>query len=287
MNNLILGDCLKEMKNIPNESIDAIITDPPYGVLKGHKIETNIDIEKFMQEAFRVIKDDSCLVFFGLMPTITDWYLEAVKAGFKYKESITWVKRSPSSPFQKVTRQKEEIYIMEKGKAKYNITNERFEDLKMPLYLDGLYTIESLERYIGGLKYHIKHGKSATRKKTEKTNQIKSNDAIYNNMNGESFNAPETMNISNVWSFMPENKVSYGQECFNVKHPTVKPLAIMERLIELVTFDNQTIFDGYMGSGTTGVACKNLNRHFIGIEIYPEYFEIAKNRIENVNKTLL
>ena len=66
-------------------------------------------------------------------------------------------------------------------------------------------------------------------------------------------------------------------------HPTVKPIALMEYLVKLVSPENSIVLDPFMGSGTTGVACKNLNRNFIGMELDPDYFEIAKNRIENCN----
>ena len=62
-------------------------------------------------------------------------------------------------------------------------------------------------------------------------------------------------------------------------HPTQKPVLLMQYLIELTTIENQTVLDPFMGSGTTGIACKNLNRNFIGIEINKEYFETASKRI--------
>jgi site-specific DNA-methyltransferase (adenine-specific) len=67
-------------------------------------------------------------------------------------------------------------------------------------------------------------------------------------------------------------------------HPTQKPVALMEYLIKTYTNEGETVLDFTMGSGTTGVACKNLNRKFIGIELDKEYFEIAKTRIKNTNK---
>ena len=66
-----------------------------------------------------------------------------------------------------------------------------------------------------------------------------------------------------------------------VNHPTQKPVALMEYLIKTYTNENETVLDFTMGSGTTGVACKNLNRKFIGIEMDDKYFELAKKRIEN------
>lgn len=64
-------------------------------------------------------------------------------------------------------------------------------------------------------------------------------------------------------------------------HPNQKPVDLLQTLIEQCTKENEIIFDPFMGSGSTGVACVNTNRKFIGIELDPKYFEVAKNRIEN------
>ena len=83
--------------------------------------------------------------------------------------------------------------------------------------------------------------------------------------------------LSNVWSDISPI-VPWSPE--RVKHPTQKPVQLMERCVKLWTNECDTVLDFTMGSGSTGVACKNLNRNFIGIELNEEYFEIAKNRIE-------
>ena len=72
----------------------------------------------------------------------------------------------------------------------------------------------------------------------------------------------------------------------NRLHPTQKPIALMEYLIKTYTNEGETVLDFTMGSGTTGVACINTNRNFIGIELDDKYFEIAKNRINNIQPTL-
>lgn len=65
-------------------------------------------------------------------------------------------------------------------------------------------------------------------------------------------------------------------------HPTQKPVALMEYLIKTYSNEGDTVLDFCMGSGTTGAACKNLNRNFIGIELLKEYYDIACNRINNI-----
>ena len=115
LNKIIHGDYRDAMKDIPDGSIDAIITDPPYGILN-HKIETGIDIKLFMQEANRVLKDGGFLAFFGQMPTMCDWMNEA-KGDFKYRDHISWVKRQPSCITLPLLRGHESILIYSKGKS--------------------------------------------------------------------------------------------------------------------------------------------------------------------------
>ena len=91
------------------------------------------------------------------------------------------------------------------------------------------------------------------------------------------------------WTFNRVNKLE--KCCMNTTvqssklHPTMKDIKIIKHLVELLSNENDTILDCFMGSGTTGVACKELNRNFIGIELDEKYFEIAKNRIEDVSNS--
>jgi len=83
------------------------------------------------------------------------------------------------------------------------------------------------------------------------------------------------------------SKSERDRGCERNNHPTVKPLALMKYLVKLISREGQTVLDPFMGSGTTGVAAKELGRSFIGIEISPKYFEIAKRRIDNTMENLL
>ena len=91
-------------------------------------------------------------------------------------------------------------------------------------------------------------------------------------------NGEENRALSNVWTDISPI-VPWSKE--RVKHPTQKPIQLMERCVKLWTNEGDTVLDFTMGSGSTGVACKNLNRNFIGIELDKEYFEIAKSRIND------
>ena len=95
---ILLGDCLELMKDIPSGSIDAVITDPPYtdgkkNVLEGHIIQTQIDINRFTKDVYRILKPNSFYAFFGQMPTILAWYNSAIENGFKFRIDIVWCKK--------------------------------------------------------------------------------------------------------------------------------------------------------------------------------------------------
>jgi len=276
-------DCFEYLKTIESKSIDCVIIDPPYGVLKGHKIETNINIELLISEVYRVLKDNSFFAFFGQMPTIVNWHLEALKL-FNWQQDIVWVKRCATSIYLPITRQKELIYIYKKGNIKLNITKEKYEDIKMPLYLDGLLNIESLKCYISDLSSRFKNGNNRIDNiKIINKNNNNKNDKIYEKYsNIRTSRSPELTNITDVWSFMPENRLSFGKNGNNIKHPTVKPIKLLERLIKLLTKENDIILDCFLGSGTTAIASLNTNRIFKGCELDLDYYNICLDRVQSV-----
>ncbi len=270
VNKIYNEDCLETLKRIPNESIDSIIIDPPYGVLN-HKIETNLNIDLLFSEYFRVLKNDCFISFFGQMPTIINFIVSAEKH-FKYQDEITWVKRSATAIYLPLIRQKETILIYKKGNAKYNCTKGPFEDVKIPLALIGLYDYESIKRYISA--------KISGKSTIKENHTLKRNDLAFKDYTNGGDRAPDNVNFTNVWSFMPQNKVSYNKIENNVKHPTVKPLLLINRLLALTTKENDIVYDGFMGSGTTAICCIEMNRKFIGSELDTEYYENALKRIE-------
>ena len=228
---LIQGNCLEVMKDIPDGSIDMILTDPPYGTT-ACKWDSVIPFEPMWERINKLIKPNGAVVLFGSQPFTSALVMSNVKM-FKYE----WVwnkslagngilaKKQPLKIHENVVVFNSNIYIpeMRKGKA----------------------------RWKGGIK--DKHGTFS---------------------NAE---APK------VWSdeYYPTSIIDIsgaGMRSGRV-HPTQKPVALLEYLIKTYTNENETVLDNCMGSGSTGVACKNLNRNFIGIELDPEYFKIAEKRI--------
>ena len=237
---LFNGDCLEVMKSIPDKSIDAIITDPPYGTT-ACKWDSVIPFDLMWEQLNRIIKPNGAIVLFGSEPFSSALRMSNIK---NYRYDWIWHKNMGGNFLcaeKTPMKQHENISIFYNKQPTYNYIKEK--RLK-----SGLDRVKSSSVKGGGAKEESVYGK---RKRTEK----KYDDLRF----------PQS-----VQSF----KVQRGL------HPTQKPTTLMEYLIKTYTNESETVLDFTMGSGTTGVACKNLNRNFIGIELDKNYFEIAKKRIE-------
>ena len=240
---LIHGDCLKEMFDIPDNSVDMILTDPPYGTT-ACKWDSIIPLEPMWEQLKRIIKPNGAICLFGSQLFTSALVMSNPKM-FKYE----WVwEKSNGTNFMSVKFQPfkihENILIFSKSPAAFakSGTMNYF-----PQMTDGKpYTT------ISGKKTHTFHGVGKGNLDGHKTDN-----------NGKRY---------------PKSILKVNEE--RGLHPTQKPVALMEYLIKTYTNEGETVLDFTMGSGTTGVAAKNLNRDFIGIELDEKYFEIAKQRIE-------
>ena len=222
MNNMDLykGDCLEVMKTIDDNSIDCVVTDPPYAVITGGRnngrnckrpsgilnenseLMNNIpSFNVWLKEVYRVMRFESHGYIMTNTKNLLKIGFEIEKAGFKIHNFLVWQKNN-CTPSQYYMKNCEYTIFFRKGKAKY--IND----------IGGSKTVHSFNNIIG-------------------------------------------------------NKV----------HPTEKPVELMEFYVKNSTNENDVVLDPFMGSGSTGVAVKNLNRNFIGIEQDEKYFEIAKQRI--------
>jgi len=240
MIDLRLGDCLEVMKDIPDASVDAIITDPPYGTT-ACKWDSVIDFDLMWEQLNRIIKPNGAIVLFGSEPFSSALRMSNIK-NYKYdwvwdKKMVTGFALCKKQPM----RNHENIMLFYKLQPTYNWQKR---EVKKPFgkILDGV----SSENY-GNLKNKGKRG----------------------------VGYPKT-----IIEFPKPNNLS--KKDLGGKHPTQKPVALMEYLIKTYTNENETVLDFTMGSGSTGVAAKNLNRNFIGIEQDQKYFKIAKNRINEL-----
>lgn len=279
-NIIIHGDYRDAMKDIPDGSIDAIITDPPYGILK-HKIETGIDIKLFMKESNRVLKDGGFLAFFGQMPTLNNWMNEA-NACLKYRDHISWVKRKYSGVYHPIIRGHESVMIYNKGGgvSNYFTTKGRYSDVKIPGVRFDVITIDGIMSYVNKLHRKLNTGKESYHNTGKRTINSKAHEGFDGAKIKSATN--EFCNFTNVWSFMPQNNIKQdGMDENNIKHPTVKPTLLVNRLVELLTDKGMVVLDPFIGSGTTAISCVSMGRDYIGIEIDKEYYDLSVKRVKN------
>jgi site-specific DNA-methyltransferase (adenine-specific) len=212
---LIFGDGFSLIKNIPDNSVDLIVTDPPYGInfTKGYKSGSTeliqgddgftvmFFLDDILREYKRILKPNSAVYIFTRFDVMPYWWIK-LKNYFDAKNQIVWFKGGGGM-----------------GDLKGNFS----------------YNYESI--------MFATNGKHQIRGKRD----------------------------GSVWQI---------GKCKQEFHETQKPVELIEKIIKHSSDEGMTVFDPFMGSGTTGVACKNLKRNFIGIELNEDYFKTAKKRIE-------
>lgn len=238
------GDCLELMKDIPDESIDMILCDLPYQET-GNKWDKFVDLKKLFKEYRRIIKEDGCIALNGTFKFGT--HLVDIAPDL-YKYEWVWEKdngtNAPNVNLQPF-RVHEYIFIFGKGR----VTNGNRIPMK--------YYPQKTE----GKPYKQKSGRMSENWKGGLNNVITDNK--------DGLRHPKTIQKFN-------RDRGY--------HPTQKPVALLEYLIKTYTNENETVLDNCMGSGSTGVACINTNRNFIGIELSQEYYDIAVRRINEAKQ---
>ena len=236
---LLHGDCLELMKDIPDNSIDMVLTDPPYGTT-ACKWDTVIDFEPMWMQLKRITKDNGAICLFGSEPFSSALRMSNIKM-FKY--DWYWNKKFGG-----------------------NFVQAKRMPLKSIECISVFSKLKTLPKY---------HPQMILRDKPIKQGGVKTASAIPVKNN----NKTHTKKI--YTHKYPLTELYYPKDLGRTTHPTQKPVALLEYLIKTYTLENETVLDFTMGSGSTGVACKNLNRKFIGIEKDDKYFEIAKERIND------
>ena len=225
------GDCLEVMQDIPDKSIDFILTDLPYGKTD-NKWDSVIDVKIMWQQIKRIRKNNTITALFGTEPFSSNLRLSNIN---EYKYDWTW-----------------------KKSYKTNFLNAN----KMPLRC-----LEQILIFYINNKYYPQNLKVKNKIKDRGTkgtgnNYITTTKNVY------------TQKYTNY-----PNELLIYKSVHKAVHPTQKPTDLLEYLIKTYTLENETVLDFTMGSGSTGVACVNTNRDFIGIELDEDYFNIAKERI--------
>lgn len=242
MIDLKCGDCLELMKEIPDESIDMILCDLPYKET-GNKWDKGINLKSLFEQYRRIIKENDCIALNGTFKFGVQLYNTAPDL---YKYEWIWEKdngtNAPNVNLQPF-RIHEFVFIFGKGR----VTNGNRTPMKyFPQKTQGKPYIQKSgkmsENWKGGLKNIITNNSSGLRH-------------------------PKT-----IQKFNRDRGL----------HPTQKPVEMLKYFIKTYTNEGDLVLDNCMGSGSTGVACKLLNRSFIGYELDRKYYEIAKKRIQEI-----
>ena len=249
------GDCLEIMDRLIEEGVkvDCILTDIPYGTT-ACKWDNIIPFEPMWERINKLIKPNGAICLFGSEPFSSALRMSNIK---NYKYDWKWDKvtggghlNAKHRPMQRL----EDVIVFSKNKHLYN---PQMEEL----------TEEEYKKKISKIpkeRYRISNSK----------------------LTGKRYDLPLLeRNLEDYKKRYPSNILVYSKnmkECNNTRrvHPTQKPVDLLEYLVKTYTNENETVLDFTMGSGSTGVACMNTNRKFIGIELDKNYFDIAKNRIE-------
>lgn len=233
------GDCLEVMKNIQDNSVDCILCDLPYSLTK-LSWDSLIPLDKIWEQYNRIIKPNGNIILF-CSGLFTYKLIESNIKNFKYK--LIWKKNVPTgmtSAKYRPMKYYEEICIFNNGVGTYNpIMKERVGEKK---------ACYNYNHYCGDSN-HLTLDKQPKQ---------------YN---------PDWVQPSDILEFnvVPNRNGKL--------HPTQKPVELCEWLVRTYSNEGDTVLDNCMGSGTTGVACENTGRKFIGIELDEKYFNIAKERL--------
>ena len=283
---LIHGDCQIELSKLKSNSIDAIIIDPPYRYLK-HKLDKDFDREKVFNELYRILKNDSFICIFGRG---IELYKDAIylnDLGFNFKEEIIWDKNNSGSIFANVQRVHELCLIFTKGNKQLNRIRQDF--LTYISENGPLYALRECQtrllgaikrKQINEIKKYLEEGVDTYDTWRESGFGITAPKAY---MSGHGI-VGYIKRLNEGVRFRTILRVEIEKNRYKV--PTQKPVELLKRLILLTTKESDTVLDCFMGSASCGKACLELNRDFVGIEIDEEYYNIAKQNIEEKQKEL-
>ena len=245
---LYQGDCLELMKDIQDETIDMILCDLPYGTTDCGW-DTVIPFDLLWEQYQRIIKNNCAIVLFGSQPFTSSLLMS--KSNW-FKHSWIWQKNAGSNfgttKYQPMKEHEDILIFCKRGKRVnyYPILEKRKGS--------GAARVQHLMNYNSQAQVYSKGNLS--NKVTKMANSLR----------------------------VPSSIQKFNRE--RGFHPTQKPVPLLEYLIKTYTQEDELVLDNCMGSGSTGIACLNNNRQFIGMELNKTFFNIAKNRIREHNQQL-
>lgn len=280
-------DCLNIFPKIEDNSIDVILTDPPYLYLKNQRLERPFDEVAFFSHSKRVLKNEGFLVFFGRGESFYRWNSIASQYGFKFKEEIIWAKGRSTSPCLPLARVHETMAVYSKSSGTIRRSYIPYFE-KRDGHLEQIITdIKRLRTVLGNIKElsevqtYLESG-NKTFKKEQKITKFRT--SVQNTgISSRCVNVLAAMRKGCLESDVIEVQKN-TRKCI---HPTQKPERLLERVLSLVSMEGAIVLDPFCGSGSTCLAAQNMNRHFIGVEIDKIYFEDACKHLKEQKGTQL
>jgi DNA modification methylase len=252
MMRLMHGDCLELMKQIPDQSIDLILTDPPYGTTAS-PWDVVIPFEPMWAELKRLIRPNRAVVLFGAEPFSSRLRLSNLEW---YKYDWKWHKNRPVGFVNaklKPLKAYEDIMVFSDGKTSNGNANNMIYNPQ---------GLVKLPEPIRGTRSKSSHGEN------------------------DYYRPSHNKGYTQEWTNYPTDVLEVNERGEGKKvHPTQKPVTLMEYLIQTYSNPGEIVLDFTMGSGSTGVAAVNTNRNFIGIEQSDLHFATAKSRIEEAQES--
>lgn len=279
LNKIYNEDCLRGMKRIPDNSVDCILTDPPYLYLKNQKLDRPFDEQAFFSECKRVLKKDAFIVLFGRGTSFYHWNCIA-DMGFIFKEEIVWDKINTTSPLLPLSRKHETISIHSVGRKTILRSKVPYEEIRIN---DDSKVIGDAKRIISYIKNNdinkikeeIDNGLVYNKKRAHKTH-VSAQTGFFSSDRAIAC-------IDSIKNGCNERDIiSLLRDHYSAIHPTQKPVRLIERLLALISCEGNTILDPFSGSASTAIACINTNRNYIGFELDKEYYDLSITRINNV-----
>ncbi len=304
------------LADLENSTIEALITDPPYGIsYQNNYWDKDLPDRQIWNDSFRVLKEGSFGLVFSSIRLMHRLMVDLEDSGFIIKDVLMWaylngmpksrnvglaidkelnIKSEKIGEYKYVQGYKKGGADNYKAKTKYKLTpsselGKKFNGAGLgikPAYEPIILIQKPIKKAKNVAQNTIINGTDALNLESTRIPYEKGESKVGHNPhpNGRvTANILRTSNFNDGYDkFFLVPKVRQKKDDYNF-HPTLKPVSLMFHLTKLITFEKQTILDPFMGSGSTGVACAKLKRHFIGYELDSGYFKIAKTRIEKQN----
>lgn len=279
-------NCETGLAKIPDNSVNCILTDPPYLYLKNQKLDTPFDEDLVFAEFKRILKRDGFIVLFGRGTSFYRWNSKIADLGFKFKEEIVWDKSYTSSPLNNISRTHETISIHANGSATINRCKVPYLDMKkhdldaiiadikrLMAVFNSPKSLECVMNYIESRKPEYT-GNPCQRHHVTVQSGFRNQDRC-----------EAVMQLLEI-GMTEKDIIKITRPHYNTWHPTTKPVMLIQRLLNLTTHTGDLIVDPFAGSCSTAKACLETGRNYICFEKNKDYFDKACEDIRNYQPRL-